>query len=135
MPRSSSSSRSSSSFSSSHSSSYFSSKPLKLSYSYSSPKAPVSVPTSSTTNTLPVQHHKVEVEKPGFFSNMWQGFGLGAGQSIAMNIFRSDPVVKHFHETPTVKATSELESNLPKEFVQCMKDNNNDKDLCKQFLE
>jgi hypothetical protein len=65
---------------------------------------------------------------------MWTGFGLGAGQSMAMNMFRSDPVVKHVHDTP-IKATSELEANLPKEFVQCMKDNNNDKDLCKQFLE
>jgi hypothetical protein len=70
---------------------------------------------------------------------MWQGFGLGAGQSIAMNIFRSDPKVTHVHENavaPTVTTnTSSLEKSLPKEFVQCMKDNNNDKDLCKQFLE
>jgi hypothetical protein len=70
---------------------------------------------------------------------MWQGFGLGAGQSIAMNIFRSDPKVTHVHENaaaPTVTAnTSSLEKSLPKEFVQCMKENNNDKDLCKQFLE
>jgi hypothetical protein len=99
------------------------------SYSYSSPKTPVNIPTYIT--------HNHPLEKPGFFSNMWQGFGLGAGQSIAMNIFRSDPQVKHVHEnvvsTPT-QSISKLESSLPKEFVQCMTDNN-DKDLCKQFLE
>jgi hypothetical protein len=75
---------------------------------------------------------------------MWQGFGLGTGQSIAQNIFRSDPKVVHVHETSYSNGISspnklvtppKLEDVLPKEFVQCMKDNNNDKDLCKQFLE
>jgi hypothetical protein len=70
-----------------------------------------------------VQHfHSHNVERPGFFSNMWQGFGLGAGQAIAHNWFRNDPVVKHVHEV------------MPKEYEQCMKDNQGDKDLCKQFL-
>lgn len=80
---------------------------------------------TSAANTQTV-HHQVEVERPGFFSNMWQGFGLGAGQAIAHNVFRSDPEVKVVHEHVT--------SNLPKEYVQCMKDNKDDKDLCKQFL-
>jgi hypothetical protein len=67
---------------------------------------------------------------------MWQGFGLGAGQSIAMNIFRSDPKVTHIHENvSTTSSVSNLEKSLPKEFVQCMKESNNDKDLCKQYLE
>jgi hypothetical protein len=76
-------------------------------------------------------HHNVEVERPGFFSNMWQGFGLGAGQAIAHNIFRSDPEVKvvHEHISSTVSSVT-----LPKEYVQCMKDNKDDKELCKQFL-
>ncbi len=119
----------SSSHSSPRSSSLSSAPP---SFSYSSPKSPI--PTSLY---MPSHiHHNVSVQKPGFFSNMWQGFGLGAGQSIAMNIFRSDPTVTHVHEN-TISTTkqSKLESSLPKEFVQCMKDNNNDKDLCKQFLE
>jgi hypothetical protein len=63
---------------------------------------------------------------------MWQGFGLGAGQSIAMNIFRSDPKVTHVHEN--VPATSTSESLYSKEYIQCLKDNSNDKDLCKQFM-
>ena len=90
-------------------------------------KAPIPAPTPAVT----YNHHTVEVERPGFFSNMWQGFGLGTGQILARNVFGSDPVVKHVHE-PAPAAAQEVK--LPKEFVQCMKDNNNDKDLCKQFL-
>jgi hypothetical protein len=85
--------------------------------------------TSLVTPQTTITHN---IERPGFFSNMWSGFGLGAGQSIAMNIFRSDPKVTQINHAVQ---TSSLEANLPKEFIQCMKDNNNDKDLCKQFLE
>jgi hypothetical protein len=132
MPGRSSSSGRSSSFSRS-SSSRSSSRP---SYSYSSPKSPVSAPTPYSAPSSSVVQHNHQVQQPGFFSNMWQGFGLGAGQSIAMNIFRSDPKVTHIHEnTPASSSISSLEKSLPKEFVQCMKENNNDKDLCKQYLE
>jgi hypothetical protein len=83
---------------------------------------------------------------------MWQGFGLGAGQSIAMNIFRSDPKVTHVHEnapSSVVPSTSESiyskeytqcmkdkydDKEVCKQYVQCLKDNNNDRDLCKQFI-
>ena len=132
MPRSSSrpSSRPSSR-SSSRSSSFKSSKS-----GYSSPTSPIKIKESSNTisPTVPVSqpqvvHHNHQVEKPGFFSNMWQVFGLGAGQSIAHNIFRSDPVVTH------VNKSSSLEEALPKEFVQCMKENDNDKDMCNKYLE
>lgn len=133
MARSSNSNRSSSF---SRSSSYFSSKPSKPSYSYSSPKAPISVPNTSTTNSLPVQHHKVEVEKPGFFSNMWTGFGLGAGQSIAMNMFRSDPKVTHVHENaPTTNINTSSDIFYSKEFTQCLKDKYDDKEACKQYIQ
>lgn len=93
---------------------------------------PVTAPVPASAPAPAVQQHNVKVEQPGFFTNMWQGFGLGAGQAIAHNIFRSDPVVKHVHEggAPVPAVVSEL----PKEFVQCMKDNQNDTDLCKQFL-
>lgn len=129
--RSSSSGRSSPrSFSSSRSS-------TRPSYSYSSPKSPVPAPSIAPSAPSTV-HHNHQVQQPGFFSNMWQGFGLGAGQSIAMNIFRSDPKVTHVHENISTTSSipvNSLERSLPKEFVQCMKENNNDKDLCKQFLE
>jgi hypothetical protein len=109
--------------------------PTLKSYSYSSPKTPSSQ-YSAPSNTIHAVNHTVEVERPGFFSNMWQGFGLGAGQAIAHNVFRNDPVVKHVHEKNSViQSSSNLEKALPKEFVQCMKDNNNDKDLCKHYLD
>lgn len=112
-------------------------------HSFSSKQVPrpstSSIPsTSSLTPSLPVQHN-VKVEQPGFFSNMWQGFGLGAGQAIAHNIFRSDPIVHHVHTPPQppsqpIQEKSKLEESLPKEFVQCMKEYDNNKELCKQYL-
>jgi hypothetical protein len=136
MPGRSSSSGRSSSFSRS-SSSRSSSKP---SYSYSSPKSPVSAPSSVSAPQSSVVNHNHQVQQPGFFSNMWQGFGLGAGQSIAMNIFRSDPKVTHVHEnapsTPASSTTSSItDSFYSKEFSQCMKDKWDDKETCKQYIQ
>ena len=97
------------------------------------PRQSAPAPAASTT---PVQQHNVKVEQPGFFTNVWQGFGLGAGQAIAHNIFRRDPApAPQAIPTPApvinTEATKHIFSN---EFVQCMKDNNNDTELCKQFL-
>lgn len=80
-----------------------------------SPKTVLPSPTTVT--------HSHKIEQPGFFSNLWQGFGLGAGQSIAMNMFRSPTEVKHT-----------FDSSLPKEYIQCMKENQNDTEACKQYL-
>jgi hypothetical protein len=134
--------RSSSSFSSSSRSSFSSpsSSYSRPSSSYSSSKSNVSSYTSSSNSTYtkpqiinqpPIQQTQQQ-QTPGFFSNMWQGFGLGAGQAIAHNIFSSDPVVTHKYENAPKQINT---SELPKEFIQCMKDNNNDKEMCKQFLE
>lgn len=110
----------------------------KPSYSYSSPKTPIASPSIAATPASVVNHNH-QLQQPGFFSNMWQGFGLGAGQSIAMNIFRSDPKVTHVHEnvtpTSTVPATSSTESLYSKEFAQCMKDNWDDKEKCKHYIQ
>ncbi len=96
------------------------------------PVRPAPVPSTASAPAAPVQHqHNVVVEKQGFFSNVWQGFGLGAGQAIAHNIFRSDPVATVKQQIEVAKPVI---TELPKEFVQCMKDNHNDTDLCKQFL-
>lgn len=129
--------RSSGRSSSSSRSSFSSRSSSKPSYSYSSPKSPVPAPTPSYSS--PVVHHSHQVQQPGFFSNMWQGFGLGAGQSIAMNIFRSDPKVTHVHEnapvTSTTPVTSSSESFYSTEFTQCMKDKWDDKETCKQYVQ
>jgi len=134
MPGRSSSSGRSSSFSRS-SSSHSSSKP---SYSYSSPKSPVTYPAPTPSYQPSTVNHNHQVQQPGFFSNMWQGFGLGAGQSIAMNIFRSDPKVTHVHENAPSTSTSSTQSSetfYSKEFTQCMKDKWDDKETCKQYIQ
>ena len=134
MPGRSSSSSGRSSYSSRSSSSRNSTRP---SYSYSSPKSPVSAPSSVAAPQSSVVNHNHQVQQPGFFSNMWQGFGLGAGQSIAMNIFRSDPKVTHVHENaPTSSAsTSVSDSFYSKEYTQCLKDKYDDKETCKQYVQ
>ena len=60
-------------------------------------------------------------EKPSLVSTVLQGFALGTGQSLAFNMFRSDPV-----QTPVEKPVNY------KEFVQCMKDNPYED--CKHYL-
>lgn len=116
----------------------WSSKPTAVSRSSVKTTAPQTQPAPQTSPPpVSTVQHNVNVERPGFFSNMLTGFGLGAGQAIAHNIFRSEPVVKHVHEGGTSAAATGAAvpmNELPKEFVQCMKDNHNDTDLCKQFL-
>jgi hypothetical protein len=98
-----------------------------------------SVSTPSYSSPASVQHN-VKVEQPGFFSNMMQGFALGTGQSFAFNLFRSNPTpAPSAAPTSVVQSTatanSSIESSLPKDFVQCMKETNNDKDACKHYLD
>lgn len=90
---------------------------------------PAATPVPPTSSPHQYQHN-VRVERLGFFTNVWQGFGLGAGQAIAHNIFRSSA-------EPTATAPSQpsvATNELPKEFTQCMKEHNNDIELCKQFI-
>ena len=74
-----------------------------------------------------VQQINHTIQQPGFFSNMWQGFGLGAGQSIAMNIFRSPTQVHHINDTST--STSTPSTSTPTIYEKCLKDGNN-KESC-----
>lgn len=97
-----------------------------------------SVSQSSSSN-VPVKtqqssivQHNHQIQQPGFFSNILQGFGLGTGQAIAHNIFRSDPVVKHVNVPNTT--TNYIKSDPPA-YVQCMKEYNDNKELCQQYLE
>ena len=119
---------------------------------FQTPRAPVALPSRSavpaipTYNPPPQMHsHQVHVQQPGFFSNMWQGFGLGAGQSIAFNMFRSDPKpVVVTAPAPTASAATEaatpthLQLRIPKpskEYIQCMEESKGDEDACRQFIE
>ena len=82
----------------------------------------------------------VQQVQPSLASTILQGFSFGAGQSLAYNLFRSDP--KEVKEVKEVKEEKEvkpknltecikneecnklLETFLNKEFIQCMKENN-----------
>ena len=95
--------------------------------------APTVAPTASPT-----------YEKPSIGSTILQGFALGTGQSLAFNIFRSEPIKeekqekqernpKDFIQCIQDKDCNKLlESFTNKEFIQCMKDNNYED--CKQYL-
>ncbi len=87
----------------------------------------VSKPSYKPTTTTTTSHvsHSVDIKQPGFFSNVFQGFGLGTGQSLAFNMFRSDPVVKHQHIQVDPKTTQE--------YQQCMQDYDNESHSLQQF--
>jgi len=121
--------------SSSSRSSYSSSRSSYSRPSYTSRTSPATAPTS-TPVPAPAQQpvQQIQVQQPGFFSSMIQGFGLGAGQSIAHNIFRSNPTVTHIHETSSASTTN-VESPYSKEFAQCLKDKYDDKETCKQYIQ
>lgn len=133
------------------SSSGSSNKPLSYkSAVFQTPRAPVALPSRPAVPAIPTYNpppqlhsHHVQVERPGFFSNMWQGFGLGAGQSIAFNMFRSDPkpvVVTAPPSGPAATASSPLPPPVDrirrsKEYVQCMEEAKQDEDACKHLLD
>jgi hypothetical protein len=80
-----------------HPASQSNSKPIpKYSNNMQSPLAP---PIPHTPHTPPATQ-TIQVQPPGFFSSMWQGFGLGAGSSIAHNMFDNPKTVIHKEETP-----------------------------------
>ena len=79
--------------------------------------------TKSSTPTAPTVTAPT-YEKPSFGSTILQGFALGTGQSLAFNMFRSDPI-----KDPVKESVKEINY---KEFVQCMKDNPYED--CKQYL-
>jgi hypothetical protein len=73
-------------------------------------------------------------DKPSVGSTILQGFALGTGQSLAFNMFRTEPVKETVKETvkEPVKEEEEEKEIKYKEFVKCMKDNTYED--CKQYL-
>jgi hypothetical protein len=61
-------------------------------------QSPLAPPIPPSPN--PPVTQTVQVQQPGLFSNMWQGFGFGAGSSIAHNMFDKDKTVIHKEEPP-----------------------------------
>jgi len=91
--------------------------PRKTNHTVSPRIAPTKVPTNAPTN-IPTY------EKPSFGSTILQGFALGTGQSLAFNMFRSEPA-----KDPVKDPVKEINY---KEFVHCIKDNPYED--CKQYL-
>jgi hypothetical protein len=79
-----------SSSSSGRTTSYFSSTSSPRPHS---PLAPPIPPVTNVPYVPPTQ--TVQVQGPGFFGSMIQGFGLGAGSSIAHNMFEKPKTVIH----------------------------------------
>lgn len=100
--------------------------------SYSSPRSPVlSYPTYQSRSII-----HIEQQKQGFFSKVFDGFAYGTGSSIAQNMFRKNEVTIKNETTTSSPIESKLESKLEsKEYLQCLKDTNNDKDACEHYLQ
>jgi hypothetical protein len=84
-------------------------------------------------SSLPPQ--SIEISRPTMFQSVKEGFGFGIGSSIAHNIFRSSPTQSQERkDLPAQVQEYKSVTNLPKEYVQCMKDFEN-KDACAYLLE
>ena len=107
--------------------------PRKTNHTVSPRIAPTKVPNASTKEPTNIPTY----EKPSFGSTILQGFALGTGQSLAFNMFRSDPakdavkdpVSKDAVKDPVKDPVKEINY---KEFVHCIKDNPYED--CKQYL-
>ena len=118
------------------------SKPLSFkSAVFQTPRAPVALPRAAAP--LPAYRPpagppaavpavtQVQMQPPGFFSSVIQGFGLGAGQSFAFNMFRSPEKVVVEHRPAAV--TDRIPRS--KEYTQCMEESKQDEEACRQFIE
>lgn len=102
-------------------------------------------PTAATPVYAPQKspitvHH--EVQQPGLFGSMVQGFGLGVGSSIARNMFEHKPVyVQQQPIQDKLPPASPMNSNVKVidtkkvEFKQCMEKTYNNYDECVHHLE
>ena len=82
------------------------------------PPAPSSVPVSGA---------------PTLGQSIKQGFGFGMGSAIAHRIFGASPTIV-VQPTPAPTQAPTVEPKYPREFEQCMRESNNDREVCKQFL-
>ena len=102
-------------------------------YKWHSPRAPAAALPAVVPSPVVIKQ-----QQPGFFSNMWSGFGWGAGHSIAANIFRSPTQVVHTTAaTPGGSAAAAAYPRIPtsKEYEQCMEESKQNREACKQYLD
>lgn len=67
-------------------------------------------------------------QRPSFFKTMKEGVAFGAGASLGQSIFRSI-----FTGPAPQPNTAGTDSRPTPEYLQCMIDNNNDKEACKEY--
>ena len=86
---------------------------------------------ASTTPKIPVKSQPIQapLANRSIFSAMQDGLGFGIGQAIAMRAFGiGSSVIKGNNETSGVPVKKV--NNESPEFVQCMKESNNDREVC-----
>ena len=101
-------------------------------------------PTTRPTITIPQQSPMTvnhQVQQPGFFGSMVQGFGLGMGSSIARNMFEHKPSYEQqqpqnrLPPVSPITIKSEVVDTKKIEFKQCMEKTYNNYDECVHHLE
>ena len=104
---------------------------------YSSPRVPVGMPSISRV-TAPVAPAApvapLVTQSPSLFSSIKQGFGFGIGNSIAMNIFRKDPPPATGVAAPPLETPVKIPLQN-REYLQCLDNNDDNKELCKHLLD
>lgn len=84
---------------------------------------------------VPTQIHHVEVEGPGFWRSMKQGFGFGIGSTIGRGLFESKPANGSGAAKDTTQSTNPPYKAAPAtgDYVACMAVKENTWEACKYF--
>ena len=102
----------------------------------------------------PTQIHHVEVEGPGFWRSMKQGFGFGIGSTIGRGMFESKPQADANQPYKAAPATGDYVACMavkentweackyfdqspclaPREYIQCMREAKYEYAACKHYL-
>jgi len=104
------------------------------------PVMPTTRPVVNTPQQSPMTINH-QVQQPGLFGSMVQGFGLGMGSSIARNMFEHKPVYEQQQPQnrlpPVSPITTKVEAIDTKkiEFKQCMEKTYNSYEDCIHHLE
>jgi len=87
------------------------------------PKQLTTIPNSlSASSSTP--------QRPSLLQTMKEGVAFGVGNSIGQSIFRS---IFTGSAAPPVDAPMQPQKQPTPEYLQCMIDNNNDKEACKEY--
>ncbi len=99
--------------------------------SSSSASRPVTPKLPAVPHSTPVGSPALQPIQPTFGQTIKEGFGFGIGSAIAHRIFGGTRVVEHVH---TQQSTQPQTIQNP-EYVQCLKESNQNVDACKHLLD